>query len=202
MSARRSTSAAPSPSSTTTAVRPAATASWPDTLAYPPALLSGSVRLVRRGQQGPVVAHVRGLLRPARGWPGRLQRLVQRGLRGGRVYVPAQLALPGQDGDTVVGHGQEPARYGREHVGLARIVHPDLHGAALGQDADDRRMVGQQADLAIQGPGDDHLGLAGPDLTLRLDQLYVHHDRAPRRDSVTTAPCPWPSSPRPRSRRT
>jgi hypothetical protein len=45
--------------------------------------------------------------------------------------------------------------------------------AALVQDADDRRVIGQQTDLTVEGSRDHHLGVARPQLALGLDQLDV-----------------------------
>jgi hypothetical protein len=49
----------------------------------------------------------------------------------------------------------------------------DPHLAGLGKLTEHRRVAGQHAQLPLGGPGDDHLGLAIPDLLLDCHQLHM-----------------------------
>src|SRR5439155_3975755 len=104
-------------------------------------------------------------------------RGVEGGLCVGPVYVLGQQRLPGQHGYLVIRDRQEaPADRGDD---LPRgVLGEDPHQAALGQDAQHGRMAGQDADVTVQGLGDDLPGFPGPDLALRRDQRHVkRHDR-------------------------
>ena len=89
-----------------------------------------------------------------------------------------ELSLGGQDRHPVVGHGQEPAADRRAHRGPRRRPRTDLDQAALGQDAEHRRVPGQDADVALGGLGDHDPGLAGPQLAIRHDQRYLQRHRS------------------------
>ena len=49
----------------------------------------------------------------------------------------------------------------------------DPHLGGLLEQAEERGVAGQDAELTLGGPRDDHLGLAGPDLLLDGDDLDV-----------------------------
>src|SRR6266571_2787677 len=167
-------------------------------------LVAGSPEL------SPEVTDVRALL-VARA--GRFQRLVQGRLRRGAVNAAAELGLAGQDRYPVIGHGQEAAadRAGKLTAGRLVPLRQDPDDAARREYAEHGGVTGKDADIAVQGLGDHPLGIAGPDLSLRSDDLYPQRHGVTSRDpgtttappaAVTAAPAPWPSSPRPRFRRT
>src|SRR5580693_9339642 len=104
------------------------------------------------------------------------ERGVELTLRLVGVDLGAELSLRGQDRHLVVGHGQEPTADRRAHPGL--VAGDDLDQAALGQDAEHRRAPGQDADVALRGFGDDHAGLARPQLAVGHDQRYVQGHRS------------------------
>src|SRR5690348_3597192 len=79
----------------------------------------------------------------------------------------ADLGALGHDRDPVVVDGQEAAVHPRGHL-LTLAGDPDL---ALDQYPEQRRVTGQDADLAVGGAGHDARGVAAPDLAVGGDEF-------------------------------
>src|SRR4051794_21611957 len=162
-SIRRRSARASSGSDTSTATSPRASANW----AVDTASGRGRVRSLDRSpysSKPALGASYGGLvvlaLRPLQGV-----------LRAGLVDLVGQLGALGQDRDAAVGHGQEAPVHGGHDVLSAGLADGDRE--ALGQLTEQRRVTGQDADLALRRAGVDLRGLAAPDLALDRDQLDV-----------------------------
>src|ERR1044072_4022791 len=75
----------------------------------------------------------------------------------------------GDDDHLVAVDGQETAVDGGALGALPRLD-PDL---TLDEDPEQRRVSGQDAQLAVDGAGDDHVVLALPDLAVRCDEFKL-----------------------------
>src|SRR6476646_9572978 len=75
----------------------------------------------------------------------------------------------GDDDDLVAVDGQEPSV---DAGGGVAAGGPDAH-VTLDEDAEQRGVAGQDAQLAIHGPGQDHVGLALPDLAVGGDEFNL-----------------------------
>src|SRR5262245_60934995 len=81
---------------------------------------------------------------------------------GGNVDLAAQLGVFGQQRHLIGGDGQEAAGDHRsDGLTLRRI---DADDAAIHHNAEHGRVTGQDADLTVECPGQDHIGLARPEL--------------------------------------
>ena len=82
---------------------------------------------------------------------------------------------------------REEAAVGRDDDVLAGVG-ADRHDAALGELAEQGRVTGQDTQLALGRAGDDHRGLAGPDLPLDGHQLDLQGRHDTPRVSTRTGP--------------
>src|SRR5664280_1081286 len=86
------------------------------------------------------------------------------------VDVRGQLGHLREDGYAGVGDRQEPTVNSGHNLAAGLL---DPHHAALGELAEQRRVPRQHAELPLGGPGDDHVRLAGPNLSVDRNDLHV-----------------------------
>jgi len=105
----------------------------------------------------------------------------------GAMHLAGEFGLGGQDRHPVIRHRQEPAA---DRGSDPPLVIDDLGYAALGQGAEHRRVPGQDADVALEGLGDHHAGLARPQLAVGHDQLHAQAHRSSPRAFCSTSSIP------------